>query len=86
MGSPVDESKRLKCQGVDALMSEKDCVTGGLGELFDAGSDVDGVLLKGALACEVARRLAGVSECPQVLFLVQLSRPETQKSDRSPPT
>lgn len=30
-------------------MSEKDCVTGGLGELFDAGSDVDGVLLKGLL-------------------------------------
>ena len=43
MESPVDESGRSRGQGIDALLGEKDCVIGGLGELLDAGSDVDGV-------------------------------------------
>ena len=30
-------------QGVDGVAGKKDCVAGGLGELLDAGSDVDGV-------------------------------------------
>ena len=36
-------------QGVDGLLGEQDRVTGGLGELFDAGSDVDGVADQGEL-------------------------------------
>ena len=36
-------------QGVDALVGKKDRVAGGLGELLDAGSDVDGVADQGEL-------------------------------------
>src|SRR5271156_5788907 len=43
MESPVDESERSRRQGVDALLGEKDRVAGRLGELLDAGGDVDGV-------------------------------------------
>jgi hypothetical protein len=43
VGSSVAESGRSRSQGVDGLSGEKDGVTGGLGELLDAGSDVDGV-------------------------------------------
>ena len=49
MGSPVDESERLRSQGVDALLGKKDSVAGGLGELLDAGSHVDGVTDQGEL-------------------------------------
>jgi hypothetical protein len=30
-------------QGLDSLLSEKNAVAGGFGELLDAGGDVDGV-------------------------------------------
>lgn len=43
MESAVGESGRSSNQGVDGLVSEKDRVTGGLGELLDPGGDVDGV-------------------------------------------
>ena len=43
MRSPVGEAGRSRNQSVDGLLGEKDCVAGGLGELLDAGSDVDGV-------------------------------------------
>src|ERR1700716_742616 len=49
MEYPVDESKRSNNQGVDALLGEQDRVTGGLGELLNAGSDVDGVADQGEL-------------------------------------
>jgi len=47
MRSPVDEFAWSRRQGVDGVVGQKDCVAGGLGELLDAGSDVearDGVL------------------------------------------
>ena len=34
---------RSTIQGVDGLVGQKDRVTGGIGELLDAGRDVDGV-------------------------------------------
>jgi hypothetical protein len=37
MQSPVGKSGRSRNQGVDSLVREKDRVTGGLGELLDAG-------------------------------------------------
>ena len=43
MGSPVGESSRARGEGIGGLLGEKDCVAGGLGELLDAGGDVDGV-------------------------------------------
>jgi hypothetical protein len=43
MQSAVDESGRSGDKGVNGLVSEQDRVTGGLGELLDTGSDVDGV-------------------------------------------
>src|SRR5271155_980873 len=43
MESPVDESGRSRRRGVDALLGEEDRVAGGLGELLDAGSDVEGI-------------------------------------------
>src|SRR5947209_15063675 len=43
MGVPVHESGRWRNEGVDTLLGEKDRVAGGFGELFDSGSDVDGV-------------------------------------------
>ena len=49
MRSPVGKPGRRRYQGVDAVIREQDCVIGGLGELLDAGSDVDGVADKGEL-------------------------------------
>ena len=43
MQATVDEFGWSRSQGVDALLREQDRVAGGLGELFDAGGDVDGV-------------------------------------------
>jgi hypothetical protein len=43
MRSAVGESGRSSSQGVDGVAGEKDRVAGGLGELLDAGRDVDGV-------------------------------------------
>jgi hypothetical protein len=43
VGSPVDELRRATIQGVEGVVGEKDRVTGGLGELLDAGSDIDGI-------------------------------------------
>ena len=40
MSTPVVKAGRSRDQGVDGLLSEKDCVTGGLGELLDTGGDV----------------------------------------------
>src|SRR6185437_3538897 len=39
----VCESGRAMIEGVDALARKQDRVAGGLGELLDAGSDVDSV-------------------------------------------
>jgi hypothetical protein len=60
--SPVGESERSRNQGVDGLVGEKDRVTGSLGELLDAGSDVDGVADQGwpEARTVVAFRLSGV--------------------------
>src|ERR1700744_2287530 len=54
MGSPVDESGRSRRQGVDAPLGEKDRVTGGFGELLDAGCHVDGVTDEGELELAAA--------------------------------
>ena len=43
MRSTVDKSERSRHQSIDTLLCKKDCVTRGLGELLDAGSDVDRV-------------------------------------------
>jgi Helix-turn-helix domain of resolvase len=50
MESAVDEPGPSRRQSVDTLLGEKDRVAGGLGELLDAGSDVDGVTDQGRLA------------------------------------
>src|SRR4051794_17264335 len=47
--SPVGESGRSGNQGVDGLLGQKDRVAGGLGELLNTGSDVDGVTDQGEL-------------------------------------
>ena len=62
MESPVDESRRSNNRGVDALLGEQDRVTGGLGELLDAGSDVDGVTDQGELQLACAADGAGDPE------------------------
>src|SRR6476659_9301497 len=49
MRSTVDEFGWSRRHSVDGLLGEKDGVTGGLGELFDAGGDVDGVTDQGEL-------------------------------------
>src|SRR4051812_1680024 len=49
MRSPVGKSVWSMIQGVDALLGEKYCVTGDLGELLDAGSHVDRVPDQGEL-------------------------------------
>src|SRR3977135_2603590 len=59
MESPVGESGRSRSQGVDGVVGEKDCVASGLGELLDAGSDVDGVADKGELELACAADGAG---------------------------
>jgi hypothetical protein len=56
---PVGESGRSSNQGVDGLVGEKDRVTGGFGELLDAGSDVDGVTDQGELELAPAADGAG---------------------------
>lgn len=43
MRPTVDKFERSSSQGVEGLLGEKDRVTSGLGELFDAGRDTDGV-------------------------------------------
>jgi hypothetical protein len=43
-----------RAEGVDGLVCEKDRVTGGLGELLDAGCDVDGVTDQGELELSCA--------------------------------
>jgi len=48
VGSPIGESKWSSNLGVHALLGEKDCVTGGLGQLLDAGRDVDRVTDQGS--------------------------------------
>jgi hypothetical protein len=60
MCSPVDEFGRSRRSGVDGLVGEKDCVTGGLGELLDAGSDISGVADQGEL--EVASPADGAGD------------------------
>ena len=60
MESSLDESGRSRCQGVDALLGEKDGVAGGFGELLDAGRDVDGVTDEGEL--ELAAAADGSSD------------------------
>src|SRR4051794_36992442 len=47
--SPAGESRQSGTQGVDGLLGQKDRVAGGLGELLDTGSDVDGVTDQGEL-------------------------------------
>src|SRR6478735_7901565 len=47
--SPGGEPGRSRNQGGDGLVSEKDCVAGGLGELLDARGDVDRVADQGEL-------------------------------------
>ena len=59
MRSPVDESGRSRSQGVDGLLGEQDRVAGGLGELLDAGGDVDGVADQGELQLASAADGAG---------------------------
>ena len=49
MKPPVGEVGRSRSQRIDGLLGEKDCVTGGLGELLDAGCDIDGVTDQGEL-------------------------------------
>ena len=41
--SAVGQSRWSGSQGIDALAGEQDRVSGGLGELLNAGGDVDGV-------------------------------------------
>src|SRR5881227_1609289 len=57
MESAVGETARSSNQSVDGLLSEKDYVPGGLGELLDTGRDVDGVTDQGELqlACAADR-------------------------------
>jgi hypothetical protein len=50
----VGERGRSRSQGVNGLAGEKDCVAGGLGELLDAGCDVDGVADQGELELAAA--------------------------------
>jgi hypothetical protein len=49
MESPVDQPGRPRRQGIHALLSEQDRVAGGLGQLLDAGSHVDGATDEGEL-------------------------------------
>src|ERR1700758_2778821 len=49
MKPPVGEGGRSRSQRINGLLGEKDCVTGGLGELLDAGCDIDGVTDQGEL-------------------------------------
>ena len=49
-------SRAVDIQGVDALAGEKDRVAGGLGELLDAGGDIDGVTDQGELQFACRRR------------------------------
>ena len=59
MRSPVGQSERSRNQGVDTLVSEKDRVAGGFGELLDTGRDVDGVTDQGELELACAADGAG---------------------------
>ncbi len=59
MWSTVGKSARRRYHGVHAAIREKDRVTGGLGELFDAGSDVDGVADQSELQLAAAADGAG---------------------------
>ena len=59
MRSPVGQSGRSRSQGVDGLVGKKDRIPGGLGELLDAGSDVDGVTDQGELELACAADGAG---------------------------
>src|ERR1700744_2275638 len=59
MGSPVREPERSRCQGVDGRLGNEHCVSGGLGELFDPGSDVDCVADQGELELASAADGAG---------------------------
>src|SRR5262245_56566331 len=54
MRTPVGKSGRSRNQGTNGLISEEDRVAGGLGELLDAGRDVDGVADQGELELATA--------------------------------
>jgi hypothetical protein len=47
MRSALGESGQTGHEAVDGLLGQEDWVTGGLGELLDAGSDVDRVTDEG---------------------------------------